>query len=376
MTYLPSQQDSSSGSLDDGSVIVSPSDDLQTTINNNAVVDDNLSEPMTRIRLQSGKDYTINGPIDIKPHVILDCNGARILPGTDADLFRLYGSASLLRPYIACHQAGFSYTSTAITIGAPAADKVEAFHRATVEDMYIKNTRGQGSALMFLGGDGDPSGSGTQSGGDPCSMQYANGYIDGFQNGVHIYASGDAVDGQGNWANGNRFDGTVRGAVNAVRMESEGAATSGNIINMMFQSASSGSGQPATRWLVKMDDDPRDPSTTDFSDNLYVKRGNLIQAYAWDWSNAEENNPYFDSTRDRRAPLWYLGRGKQYQNALIDWSGSYGNEFVVNNTDVNPKENGILSPHGWDVRGAQSFSVEPTYQTDAATRDYHAGGRN
>lgn len=378
MTYIPSQQGGGggSGSLDDNSIIVSPSDNLQTTIDNNAVMDDNLSNPMTRIRLRSGEDYTISSTIEIKPHVILDCNGARILPGNDTNLFEIHGSASLVRPYIACHQSSVDFTSAAIVVGAPNADKVEAFHRASVEDMYIKNTRGKGSGLLFLGGDGDPNNSGTQSGGNPCSMQVANGYIDGFQNGVHFYASGDDLTGQGNWSNGNRFQGTVRGAVNGVRMESEGAAVSGNIVQMMYQSSSSGGGQPATRWLLKMDDDPRDPSTTDFGDNMYVKRGNMIMSYPWDWQNAEENNPYFDSTRDRRAPLWYLGRGKQYQNSLLDWSGSFSNEFIVNNSDVRHKENGILNPYGWDTRGAQNFTASPTYQTASATRSFHAGGNN
>lgn len=333
-----------SGEMADGTLVAEPGS-IQETIDAASSQGTYSQSPAQRVVLKSGRTYRIDSTIKVRKNVILDCNGARFEPAADVDLFHLYRGTRLVDPFIDC-RPNSSWSSRAIVIGPNDAGKLGANNRAWVDRAYMSGNKGEGSgdAIVFHGGD------------QPCSGQYASGYVRGFENGVHFHAEGADTSGRGDWSNANQFTGMVSHSVYLLRLQSEGAAVSGNMAKAQLQPKAD-----TTKWAVYIDDDPNP------SGGGYKRRGNSFQVYPWDWNGVTNE---YKSGSDRRAPAYYVGTGKAYQNVVIDRAGKTGNDFMVNNSDTRAKENGVTALHGWDVRGATQFTTQPAFQRNSE-RNYH-----
>jgi hypothetical protein len=343
----------SSGSTttaDDGIIIAQPGD-IQSAIDDATDSTDWGQVPSRTVRLVSGKNYYPSSTINVKRNVRLECNGARIVPNGDFNVFEMYRASQLIDPFIDTRSVNWS--STQIVVGADDASKVGGPNRAAVREAMLLGSPQEGIGLQFRGGSNAP-----------CSMQRASGHINGFDKAIDVYATGSDTSGQGDWSNGNQFYGSIQNFRIGVNMRSEGAEVSGNTFRCQAQHISGN-----TEWLWYVEDDPR--SESERGDNIHAMRGNTMHIYPWDAHNV--TNSYEDSD-DRRAPIWYLGRGMHYANALVDLSGKYGNQFIVNNSD-HPDRNGCFTYHGGDVTGTHQFSHPPAYQQNGS-RIWHEDSTN
>ncbi|AUG49104.1 hypothetical protein BVU17_16115 [Haloarcula taiwanensis] len=333
----------------DGTVIAPPGE-LQAAIDATATNSNFGQQPTQTISLVSGRTYEISDTITLKSGVRLDCNGARIVPSGDFNVFELHRETQLVRPHI--DTRNMDWQSIQVLVGTRESDKLEPSNRAWVQDAYLLGEPGRGTGLQFRGQDG------------PCSMQAASGILNGFDTALEFYAAGGDTSGQGDWSNGNHFEGTIRNYRVAISMRSDGAAVSGNTVRAQVQANSKRS-----EWLLWMADDPR----SDRDSENYLMKGNTLFVYPWDVNNYNANNPY-SSDSDRRAPIWYLGRGTRYGNSIYDFSGLLGNEFIVNNSD-NPDRNGIFTAHGGEVTGTTQLRFNPAYDRNDSRR-WHPESEN
>ncbi|MBV0902740.1 hypothetical protein [Haloarcula salina] len=342
-----SASDSSVSEADDGSLIAPPGD-VQSVIDQASKSHTWAQGPSRTVKLVSGENYFPSDTIKLRRNVRLECNGARIVPDGDFNVIEMYRGTQLVDPFIDTRPV--SWDSAQVVVGASDASKIEPANRAAVENAYLLGDKGEGIGLQFLGGS------------SPCSMQVASGSISGFDIGIDCYANGSDTSGQGDWSNGNRFYGTLTDFRIGVNHRSEGAEVSGNVFRLMVQPT-----DDVSEWLWYMEDDPRSESQR--GDNSYVKGSNTMLVYPWDTSLFMENNDYNDGG-DRRAPIWYLGKGKNYANSMVDLSGTLGNQFIVNNSDY-PDRNGIFTYHGGKVTGTSQFSHPPSYQPNSDSRMWH-----
>jgi hypothetical protein len=337
------------GRTADGTVVAPPGE-VQSTIDD-AATNSEFGKKATRtVTLVSGTTYEVPDTVTLKPGIRLECNGARVVPKGDFDVFELTRDTQLIEPHVDTRDRNWS--STQVVVGADEAKKVEAANRAWVRDAYLLGDPGDGIGLQFRGGNRAP-----------CSMQVANGTINGFDRALDFHATGSDTGGQGDWSNGNQFFGNIRNYRVGISMRSKGAAVSGNVIRVQAQA-----NNESSEWLWKMDADPRAPGKRD--DNRYTMKGNTVVAHPWDTKNYEKNNPYYKQ-RHRGAPVWFIGEGTRYGNSLYDLSGTLANQFVVNNSD-NPSRNGIFTGHGGFVVGTNKFNCSPTYKQNDS-RNWHPG---
>jgi len=337
------------GSTFDGVNIADPGN-LQSVIDRASTEKRFAQAPIQTVRLRSGQTYEVDSPLKVKPNVRLECNGARVVPTGNFNIFEVYGGTQLVSPF--CDTRGVNWDSTQIVIGPPDAGKIGVPNRAQVEDAYLMGSKGQGIGIQFRGGK------------NPCSMQYANGSLRGFDRAVDFYAAGSDTSGDGSWTNGNRFTGRIWNYRIGVSMRSEGAAVSGNFVRVQAQP-----NDDVSEWLWHMENDPRE-SVNARDDDKYIMRGNNLMVYPWDNQNYANNNPYYQSG-DRRAPVWFLGRGTHYANSLWDLSGTLSNQFVVNNSSE-ASRNGVFTAHGGFVTGTEEFKSQPVYQPNSET-EWHRG---
>ena len=340
-----------SATADDGTIIAPPGE-LQSAIDDASNGAEWGKRPTQTVRLVSGENYTISDTIQLRRGVRLECNGARIVPSGDFNVIEMYRESQLIEPHIDSRNRDWG--SIQIVVGADDAAKLEAANRAWVRDAYLMGDGGVGTGLQFRGGSEGP-----------CSMQWATGTINGFKRAIDLYAAGGDTSGQGDWSNGNHFEGLIRNYEIGVSMRSEGAAVTGNSFRLQAQP-----NPRVSKWLWYMEDDPR--SSSERGDSSYVKKGNAMMVKSWDNINYEKN-PYYDSG-DRKPPVWYIGEGKQYANSLYDFGGLMSNQYIVNNADT-PDRNGILTGHGGHVTGTSEWSQPPNYQRNDS-RNWHHESRN
>jgi len=333
----------------DGTVIAPPGE-VQEAINATATNSNFGQKPTQTISLISGRTYETSNTITLKPGVRLECNGARIVPSGDFNVFELRRETQLIQPHI--DTQNIDWGSVQVLVGTEESDKLEPSNRAWVQDAYLLGEPGRGTGLQFRGQNG------------PCSMQVASGVINGFDTALEFYAAGGDTSGQGDWSNGNHFKGSIRNYRVGISLRSEGAAVSGNTTELQAQANSKRS-----EWLLWMEDDPR----SNRDNKNYLMKGNTFVVYPWDVQNYRANNPYA-SNGERRAPVWYLGKGTRYGNSLYDYSGLLGNEFIVNNSD-NPDRNGIFTAHGGDVTGTTEQWFKPAYNRNNS-RKWHPASEN
>lgn len=307
--------------------------------------------PTQTVRLRSGKTYEIDDTIELGSNVRLECNGARIVPTGDFDIFHLKQGTQLISPF--CDTRVVDWESTQVVIGPSDAGKIGIPNRAWVKDAYLMGKKGEGIGIQFRGGN------------NPCSMQHATGSIRGFDRAIDIYAAGEDTSGSGSWSNGNHFSGRIWNYRVGVSMRSDGAEVSGNCIKLQAQP-----NDEVSEWLWKMEQDPRSERDT----GNYVMKGNNVVVYPWDNRNYQSNNQYY-SSGDRRAPVWFIGRGTRYGNALWDLSGVLSNEYVVNNSDT-PTRNGVFTAHGGFVTGTSQFRAQPGYEPNSGARWHRASTNN
>lgn len=340
-----------SSTADDGSIIAA-SGDVQSAIDHASTGSEFGKGPSQVVKLVSGKTYEIDDTIKVRNGTILDCNGARIVPSGNFNVFELYRDTQLISPHV--DTRGRNWNATQVVVGADDASKVEAMNRAWVRDAYLIGTPGEGIGLQFRGGSNGP-----------CSMQWATGSISGFERAIDCYAAGGDISSHGDWSNGNQFYGIIRNFTIGVSMRSEGAAVSGNTFRLQAQPT-----HGVSEWLWYMEDDPR--SSSQRGDNNYVMTSNTMHVFPWDNQNYTAN-PYYESD-DRRPPVWHIGKGKQYANSMVDLSGRLGNEYIVNNSDF-ANRNGIFTAHGGSVTGTNHFSTPPVYQQNDS-RVWHEDSTN
>lgn len=335
--------------MSDGTYVARPGQ-LNSVIDAAATESEFGQSPARTVSLVSGMQYEISQPIKVQGGVRLECNGAKVVPSGDFNVFELGRDAQLIEPFI--DTRGMNYNAVQIVVGHEEANKLDTTNRAWVSDAYLFSDPGSGIGIQFRGGS------------TPCSMQIATGTLNGFDRAVDFYATGSNTGGQGDWTNGNQFWGRIQDFRVGVSMRSDGAAVSGNTVRVQAQSDTT-----VSEWLWKMDRDPRDSR----GDDAYVMNGNTVIAHPWDVSGYESNNEYY-SDGDRSAPFWFIGRGKRYGNSLIDLSGVRGNQYVVNNSD-NPDRNGIFTAHGGFTVGTTEFETVPAYQQNNS-RTWHYGSEN
>lgn len=333
----------------DGTIVATPGD-VQSAIDEASTESAFARAPTQTVKLVSGKTYKINDTIAIRQNVRLECNGAKIVPTGDFNIFELYRGSQLISPF--CDTRDVDWGASQVVVGAKDAGKVDASNRAWVKDAYLMGKPGRGIGLQFRGGD------------QACSMQYASGTINGFDRAIDFYATGEDTDEKGFWSNGNQFFGRIRNYRIGVSMRSEGAAVSGNSVQLQAQPS-----RRVSEWLWKMEEDPRDKR----NGNKYIMQGNVLIAHPWDNQNYKNSNQYYQSD-DRRAPIWFIGRGERYGNSIWDTGGTLSNEYIVNNSDT-PTRNGIFTSHGGWVTGTGRFRSQPVYEPNAGVR-WHDGSTN
>lgn len=333
----------------DGASIARPAD-LQSVIDGASTDVEFAQVPTQTIRLQSGKTYELDETIRVKPNVRLECNGARIVPTGDFNIFELHRGTQLIAPF--CDTRDVNWSSTAVVIGPSDTGKIGVPNRAWVESAYLMGSKGEGIGIQFRGDE------------NPCSMQHATGSLRGFDRAVDFYAAGEDTSGHGSWANGNHFSGRIWNYRIGISMRSDGAAVSGNFVRVQAQP-----NDEISEWLWHMDADPRDNAETR-DDEKFIMRGNNVMAYPWDNQNYQQHNPLYESG-DRRAPVWYLGRGTRYANSLWDLSGTLSNQYIVNNSDTAAR-NGVFTAHGGFVTGTDKFKAQPVYESNSRTRWHYA----
>lgn len=336
-------------STPDGTMVSAPGN-LQSAIDKASTGTAYAEKPTQTVRLVSGKKYNITDTIKIRENVRVECNGARIVPAGNFNIFELHQGTQLVNPF--CDTRGRDWDSVQIVVGPKDAGKLGTPNRAWVKDAYLIGESGTGVGLQFRGGD------------KPCTMQYATGTIKGFERAIDMYAAGESSSGDdGSWSNGNVFHGRIEDYSIGISMRSEGAPVSGNFIQIQTQPGEN------AEWLWKMKADPRNNR----GDGKYSMTGNNVVAYPWDSQNYENNNPYYQS-KDRRAPIWFIGQGQRYGNSLWDLSGTLSNQFIVNNSD-NDSRNGIFTSHGGFVTGTHRFKQQPIYEPNNGTR-WHRKSNN
>ncbi|MDT3435765.1 hypothetical protein [Haloarcula sp. 1CSR25-25] len=335
--------------MSDGTYVAEPGQ-LQSVIDAASSGSEFGQNPARTVTMVSGTRYEISEPITVQGGVRLECNGAKVVPDGDFNVFELGRDAQLIDPFV--DTRGMSFSSVQVVVGYEGADKLDTTNRAWVQDAYLFSDPGSGIGVQFRGGS------------KPCSMQVVSGTLNGFDRAIEFYATGDNTGGQGDWSNGNQFWGRIQDFRIGISMRSEGAAVSGNTVRVQAQSDPN-----VSEWLWRMDRDPRDSR----NDDNYVMNGNTVIAHPWDVSAYESNNDYY-ANGDRGAPFWFIGRGKRYGNSLIDLSGVRGNQYLVNNSD-NPERNGIFTAHGGFVVGTSDFKVDPAYQQNNS-RNWHYDSEN
>lgn len=318
--------------------IVAPPGDLQSAIDRASTGSDWAQSPMQTVKLVSGQNYKIDSTIKIRPNVRVECNGARIVPTKNVNIFEVYRGTQLIEPF--CDTRGTDWNATQVVIGPEDASSLGVLNRTWVKDAFLVGTPGKGIGLQFRGDDG------------PCSLQYASGTISGFNRAIDIYAAGS--EARYNFSNGNQFEGRIRNFRIGLSMRSEGAPVSGNFLRLQAQPS-----EKVSEWLWKMDRDPRNER----KNNKYLMKGNTVIARAWDVQNYESNNPYYGDD-DRKSPVWFIGRGNRYGNSLWDIGGVLSNEYIVNNSDT-PSRNGIFTAHGGFVTGTSQYQSQPVYEPNA-----------
>lgn len=338
-----------SGTMADGTLVASPGE-VQATLNN-AGSDWSFGQGNFRsVTLVSGTTYETTDSIVVPNGVMLDCNGAKIEPQGDFNAIELSPNTTLYRPWVDTRGvSGFS--SAAVVVSRKGAGAAATSNPSRVRDAFLFGNRGDGTGLLFRGGE------------DPCSMQRASGNIMNFQYGVEFKAFGGDTSGYGDWCNGNQFFGAISKSVVPVHLESEGAAVSGNTVFAQVQTHSD------TEWIVKQEDDPR---SGDRIDKDYRLRGNAFLVYPWDIQNVSNS---YERSEDRRAPIWYIGKGYQARNVFYDLSGTISNEHVVNNSDL-ASRNGAFHGHGGHTTGATQFTKSPAYEPNSNRTNWHPGSRN
>lgn len=335
-----------SGQTIDGVRVPRPGN-IQATIDQLTVDTDYGQAPTRTVRLRAGKTYHPDQTITIKPNVRLDCNGARIVPDGDFDIFELRRGTRLIDPF--CDTRRVNWSSTQVVIGPENADKLGAPNRAWVENAYLIGTNGEGIGIQFRGGEA------------PCGGQRASGYVRGFDRAVDFYAAGSDSGSNGAWSNGNRFVGHISHYRTGISMRSEGAPVTGNVVQVQAQPQSDTS---EWLWSMRPGGGQRDE---------VVMKGNNVVAYPWDVQSYTDNNPAYKEG-DRRAPIWFLGAGQVYANALWDLSGRLSNSFMLNNSNA-PNRNGVFTAHGGFVTGTSQFKSPPIYEPNTDTR-WHAASEN
>lgn len=334
----------------DGARIAGPAD-VQGVIDAATAGENYAQAPTRTVRLRSGETYEIDDTIEVKPNVRFECNGARIVPTGDFNIFELHQGTQLIRPF--CDTRNVDWSSTQVVIGPSESGKLGIPNRAWVKDAYLIGAKGEGIGIQFRGGD------------NPCSMQHATGSLRGFDRALDFYAAGGDTSSDGSWSNGNHFRGRIWNYRIGVSMRSEGAAVSGNFVQVQAQP-----NNEVSEWLWRMDRDPRDSDQR--GDAKHVMKGNNVVAYPWDNQNYQNNNPAY-SSGDRMPPVWFIGRGTRYGNSLWDLSGTLSNEYVVNNSD-NQSRNGVFTSHGGFVTGTDGFKRQPVYQPNEST-GFHPASR-
>ncbi|EMA26540.1 hypothetical protein [Haloarcula argentinensis] len=335
--------------MSDGTFIAQPGQ-LQDVIDTASTGSEFGQAPAQTVKMVSGETYEVSETVRLKRGVRLECNGAKVVPTGDFNVFELARDTVLIDPFV--DTRGKSWSSTQVVIGPQNAQKLDTANRAWVKDAYLLGDAGKGIGIQFRGGS------------KPCSMQVANGTLDGFDRAVDFYAAGENRDPQGDWSNGNQFWGRMQDFRIGISMRSDGAEVSGNTVRVQAQPE-----PEVSEWLWKMEDDPRESR----DDDKFVMKGNTIMAYPWDVSSFTQNNSYY-SESDRDAPFWFLGRGRRYGNSLLDMSGVRGNQYVLNNSDT-PDRNGIFTAHGGFVVGTTEFETKPAYQQNDS-RNWHPQSRN
>ncbi|GGK71231.1 hypothetical protein [Haloarcula sebkhae] len=335
--------------MSDGTFVAQPGQ-LQDVIDTASTGSEFGQAPVQTVKMVSGETYEVSETVRLRRGIRLECNGAKVVPTGDFNVFELARDTVLIDPFV--DTRGKDWSSTQVVIGPQNVQKLDTANRAWVKDAYLLGDAGKGIGIQFRGGS------------KPCSMQVANGTLDGFDRAVDFYAAGENRGPQGDWSNGNQFWGRIQDFRIGVSMRSEGGAVSGNTVRIQTQP------DPATsEWLWKMDSDPRDSR----GDNKYTMTGNTVMAYPWDVSIYENNNPYY-SEGDRGAPFWFIGRGRRYGNSLLDMSGTRGNQYVLNNAD-SPDRNGIFTAHGGFVVGTTDFETNPAYEQNDS-RNWHYQSRH
>lgn len=323
----------SGGEVSDGSIVAADGE-VQQVMNDYATGDNWGPQPMQTVKLASGATYRPTDTWTVPSGIKLDCNGAVVRPDGDFDVLELERSTEVHEPRI--NVSDNTFTSTCITITAENTGKAGTPNPAHVYNCHLFNNDREGVGLQFRGGD------------RPCSMQRATGKIHNFDRGLEFRAAGGDTSGQGDWSNGNRFEGNINGSRIPIYLVSEGgAAVGGNTVRAQIQASDE------TEWVIRQEDAPEGTRI----------RGNTFIVFPWDTFLLSNE---FESSSNRnpaRSPIWYIGTGQQEYNSLWDTSGSFSNEFIVNRSTTGAQRNGVLTGTGEAAsRGAVDFSHPPLYQ--------------
>jgi hypothetical protein len=340
-TVAPAETSTATGSggeVSDGSVVAGTGE-VQSVMDEYAVGDNWGAQPMQTVKLVSGATYNPSDTWSVPAGIRLDCNGALVEPDGDFNVIELDRNTEVHEPRINVSSVDFS--STCVTITAQGADKAGTPNPATVYNCHLYNSDNGGVGLQFRGGD------------NPSSMQRASGKISNFDRGLEFRATGDDTSGRGDWANGNRFDGTINGSRIPIYLVSDGAAVSGNTVRAQIQPDESD-------WIIRQEDAPDDTNM----------RGNTFIIFAWDVFNVDNEFKSSSNRSPAKAPIWYIGEGQQEYNALWDTNNKLSNDYIVNRSTTGADRNAVFNAAGADAsRGAVEFSHPPTFQDNNAP--YH-----
>lgn len=197
---------------------VAASGEVQSTIDEASTSKKWGNGVYSKVTLKTGEVYKPNGTWELKRGVLLDFNGAKVVPSGNHDIIHMHPETRLIRPFIDVR--GTSFDASAIVLDTKYG-KYGGPNRAAIEDAHLLADPRQGTAIKLH-----------ESTGDNIGYTYASGFTQGFDTGILLRASANSSS----WVNSNHFKMALSSYITCVKHRGvSGAAVNGNYFDLIAQ---------------------------------------------------------------------------------------------------------------------------------------------
>lgn len=206
---------SSSGSLDDGSIVAAPGE-VQNALDNATANYEWADQRYTKVRLVSGEKYTPEGSWRVGSNTILDFNGALCKPNHSNDVLQVGDRTKIIDPYIDARSTGWGGAASMIHIdSAFAGGKITGPSNSQVYRARLIGKEGDGHGITVQDSQGAGMGGGI----------YVTGMVHKADRAIRVIADG----GSSAFVNGVKFDMKIgHYNVGVEHSATSGAATNAN----------------------------------------------------------------------------------------------------------------------------------------------------